>query len=189
MVTFSAQATVYSFSSEFKNRAMETYSTSWNTDSDVLSLTSKFNNSRGKVDNIRFTLTDGAVPNRAKQYFTYNLDLVNNKVSVRDYWNGGKEIAAFENIIDIKQGEFSLNLDHTGFDKKYNVGFGDKLGIWHFVHSKGKKIDQVDQSNVRTTKVDLPPVSPTSVSEPSTMALMGLGLLGLIASRRKFAKK
>ncbi len=202
-IAFSAQAAllpdhdVYSYSTSFNNRATESFSTSWNTATNVLSLSSMFNNDYGKVDNIRFTLTDGAAPDRARQYFSYNLDLVNNKVTVGDLWNGGKEIASFDNIIDIKDGKLSLKLDHSSFDKKYNVGFGNNLGVWHYVYSKGKQIDQLDLNNVGT-RVDRvivdppaviePPVTGVSVSEPGTLALMGLGLLGMVG-RRKLTKK
>ncbi len=198
-IAFSAQAFNvyhYSYSDKLKNRPIESFSTSWNTYNNVLSLFSSFNNNAGKVDKAQFTLTSGGSPNRAKQYFSYNLDLVNNKVSVRDYWNGGTEIASFDNIINIGEGGFSLRLDHTNFDKKYSVGFGDKLGIWHNVHSNGQRIDQIDKGNVRTNVDRLvvepypfqPLPEPASVSEPGTLALMGLGLLGMVG-RRKFAKK
>ncbi len=194
-ITFSTQATVYSFSKNVTGKAVETFSSSWDTQSSVLKLSSNFNNKRGKIDKYSFLLSGGGVPNRAKKYFQYNLDLVNNRVTITDYYDKTATKATFDNIIDIKDGSFSLSLDHSSLlqkdyiKKNYNVGYGENIGIWNFLYSGGRKVDQLDVHRAKTTATQSPtPGTGVPVSEPGTLALMGLGLLGMVG-RRKLTKK
>ncbi len=188
-ITFSAQATIYSFSKTVTGKAIETFSTSWNTQNNVLKLSSSFNSNKGYIDRYSFVLTGGGGPRGAEEYFNYNLDLVSNRVTVTDYRDQTNILATFDNIIDIKQGSFSVSLDHTGAGNNYNIGYGEDIGIWNFLHSGGRLVDQLDVHSAKTTATQSPtPGTGVSVSEPGTLALMGLGLLGMV-SRRKLAKK
>lgn len=191
-VAIPAQASVYTYSNNSPKPVMQDYSTSWNTNTEVLSLSSSWNDSAGAIDRIDFLISDGGSPWRTvnngvktEQFLFYSLDLAANNVSVFEYF-GRKEIASFSGLMNVGANSFSLDFDTTmlGLDANsfgplaYNgAGYTDEVGIWHYLYSGGSRVETLDIHYGQTVEVP----------EPTSMALLGLGLLGL-ASRKKLIK-
>lgn len=189
-----AQAGIYTYSNNSPKPIMQTYSATWNSYNDVLSLSSTWNNMPGmEIDKISFLISDGGSPWRTvnngvktEQFLFYTLDLAANTVLVEEYF-GRNDIGTFSGLLDISSNGFSLDFDtnmlglHAGSfgSLAYNgPGFDDTIGIWHYLYSNGQRKETLDIHYGDTVEVP----------EPSTMALLGLGLLGM-ASRRKLTKK
>jgi|GEM_PF-2903676 len=195
-VAIPAHATVYSYTNDSPKPVMETYATSWNTDTGVLSLSSSWNNSAGAIDRIDFLISDGGSPwltvdrttspyTYTEQFLFYSLDLVSNTVEVQEYFGPGV-VGSYGGLIDVGANGFSLDFDTNilGLDSNsfgslaYNgAGFTDTVGIWHYLYSGGTRVETLDIHYGDTV----------TVPEPTTMALMGIGLLGLVG-RKKIIK-
>ncbi len=123
---------------------------------------------------------------KTEQFLFYSLNLASNTVSVNEYF-GGNSIASFTGLMDITANSFSLDFDTTmlGLDANsfaplaYNgAGYTNEVGIWHYLYSGGKRVETLDIHYGQTV---------ASVLEPTSMALLGIGLLGLVG-RKKLIK-
>jgi len=197
LVAIPAHATVYTFSNSSPQPIIDTYSASWNTNSEVLSLSSTWNNMPGmEIDTISFLISDGGSPwltvnngVRTEQFLFYTLDLVANTLLVEEYF-GRNDIGTFSGLINMNSSNngFTLDFDTTllGLNANsfgnlaYNgAGFGNTVGIWHYLFDDGVRKEAYDIHYGAAT---------ATVPEPTTMALMGLGLLGLVSGRKKIIK-
>ncbi len=198
-ITVSAQATVHSYSDSLTGRAMVTYSTTWNTDTEALSLSSTFNSSKGAIDRVDFLITDGGSPHldNTEQFLYYSLDLVNNKVNIFNYFGPRTVLESHDNIINVSKDAsnnisgFSLNnLDHSALNaltfpgySYQGAGYTNTIGIWHYLYSDNKRVESYD---IHSTDTEIP-VPPAEIPEPGLISLLTLGLLGMLVSgRRRF---
>jgi hypothetical protein len=185
-----ASAATYEYSRTFTGRAMESYSSSWNEDTEVLSLSGTWDSS-ANIDQVQFLLSDGGSPHLnagTEQFLFYDVDLVNNTVGVYTYF-GRTLIQSYNNILNIQDNGFSFSLGHEllnnlNFDPLIfnGAGFAEDIGIWYYLRYAGSLIDTYDVHHGETVKTD----NPSSVPEPTTIVLLALGLLGL--TTRKFGK-
>jgi len=115
-----AHAGIYTYSNNSPKPIMQTYSATWNSHNDVLSLSSTWNNMPGmEIDKISFLISDGGSPWRTvnngvktEQFLFYTLDLVANTVLVEEYF-GRNDIGKFSGLLDISSNGLSLGLSQV----------------------------------------------------------------------------
>ncbi len=139
---------------------MLSYSPSWNTDTEELSISNTRDNTRN-VDRIGFLLSGGGSPwlDTSEQFLIYSLDLVNNVVNIYTYKNQ-QFVESQNKIMSINADSFSLRLDHNDFNDLtfapstssfIGAGFFEDIGIWYYLYENCRQIDTYDVHHAQTT--------------------------------------
>jgi hypothetical protein len=170
------------------DKIMDTYSTIWNPNNEVLSISSSWDAS-ANIDRIAFLISDGGSPylTPTEQFLWYDLDLNTSVLTVSNYFDTRLTLETFDAStgVNVTSDSIELNINHsslnsltfTGFDYS-GAGFSDDIGIWYYMYSNGTRVETLDIHHG----------TPSTVPVPAAIWLFASGLIGLVGvSRRKAA--
>ncbi|MFW5426577.1 MAG: hypothetical protein ACKE8G_05360 [Methylophagaceae bacterium] len=175
---------------------MNDYSTTWNQNTETLSINSSWTNPANPITKISFLISDGGSPwlTTGEQFLWYDVDLASSVVTVKNYfaWDGNARLSqVLDTFTGAAQGvvttanSLSLTLDHTLLNgltftgKNYKgAGFTNDIGIWYYMYSGTQRLTLVETLDVHHG-------TPSAVPVPAALFLFAPALLGLLGFRRK----
>lgn len=185
-----AQATIYQYENNSPRPIMNDYSLSWDTNSQMLNLSSSWDAS-ANLDSISFLISDGYSPwtsvnndNTEEQFLWHNLDLITGEMTVSTYKGTRTVLHTFTGLsADITNGSINLSLDHSylnsltvgdlnaangsSYTRYSGMGFGDEVGVWYYMYSNGVRLETLDVHHGQTSKIP----------EPNVLFLFAIGML------------
>lgn len=205
LIAVNATAATYSYeNTPGPAKFMDTYSTTWNEDTETLSISSTW--SGVALSRIEFLISDGPSPwakydhgddvhnHEFEQFLFYSVDLAAEEVTVKTYKGGKAAIDVFDNTegVSVTATSIDLNLDHAAlnamtvadlnlingaaYTSYRGAGFKDKIGIWYYMYDiDGRRIETLDIHNGGTTVVPV----------PAALFLFAPALAGFATMRRK----